>query len=144
MLLSLTNDNSGNVVTKLSYSYDTTNNEGKFIETKENIGTLILGTHMGTTITTNGLNILSSDTISSAFNKTQTHINNLNLNSTASDLEWVTDVIQANGQITIARKGTDNLKLNNYSALTSVSTIDLVSQDTLNSAFGKLEYRLDY
>jgi hypothetical protein len=137
-----TNDTAGNVVTNMNYNYNTNNKTGTFTETRENIGTLALGTHTGTTITDNGLNILNTDTVSGAFNKVQTHINSLNLASTNSDLEWVTDVTQANGKIAIARKGTNSLKLNNYSALTSVSSIDLATNDTLNNAFGKLEYRI--
>ena len=140
--IAFTNDTTGNVVTNMAYSYSANDKKGTFTETRENIGTLALGTHTGTTTTTNGLDILSTDTVSGAFNKVQTHINSLNLTSTNSDLEWVTDVTQTNGKIAIARKGTDSLKLNNYSALTSVSSIGLATSDTLNNAFGKLEYRI--
>ena len=137
-----TNDNNGNVVTNMAYNYNVNNKTGTFTETRENIGTLSLGTHTGITTTTNGLNIISSDTISDAFNKTQTHINNLKLESTDSDSDWVADVTQTDGQVAIIRKGTNNLKLKDYSALTGVSTMELDSNDTLNNAFGKLEYRI--
>lgn len=142
--LSLTNDTTGgNVVTSIEYKYDTTNHGGSFTETKEDIGTLKLGTHTGTTTTTNGLNILNSDTISGAFDKTQTHINSLIVDN-SSTTEFISKITQTDGQVAVERAAAGTLVLGkenaDYSVPATASTI--VYNDSLATAFGKVEAQI--
>jgi hypothetical protein len=76
--MELVNDTTANenVVTGMSYSYDSVNHKGVFTEQKENLGTLTLPTYsLGSTAATA---IVQNDTLNTAFAKTQANINLIN------------------------------------------------------------------
>ena len=76
--MELVNDTTANenVVTGISYSYDSVNHKGVFTEQKENLGTLILPTYsLGSTA---AAAIAQNDTLNTAFAKTQANINLIN------------------------------------------------------------------
>lgn len=141
--LSLTNATTGNVVTGIAYTYDETNHKGSFTETKENVGDLQLGTYTGTTETTNGLNISSTDTIDEAFDKTQTHINSLILDD-ESTTQFITKITQTDGQVAVERAAAGTLVLGekdtDYSVSETASAIEY--DDDLATAFGKVEAQI--
>jgi hypothetical protein len=55
----------------------------------------------------------------------------------------VCQVTQTNGKINTAHKDVGTLILKGYEIPESVSTLDLQDSNTLNTALGKLEYRLN-
>ncbi len=75
--IALTNDDSGNMVTGISYSYNNTDHKGTFEETRANVGTLALtGYGVQQTEANKNTNIVtSSDSINTAFEKVENKIN---------------------------------------------------------------------
>jgi copper chaperone CopZ len=64
----------------------------------------------------------------------------LEVTDAEDDTKYVSGVSETNGKISVLRKGTDTLKLNNYTIATASS--DIANGDTINSAFGKIQKQI--
>lgn len=69
--IGLSTSGSGNIVTDMSYSYNSTNKKGTFTETRNNVGSLVLTGYNGTSTG----NVSNTDTINSAFAKIENKLN---------------------------------------------------------------------
>lgn len=127
--------NASNVLTSIGFESST----GIITTTHENVGTLKLTGYNNNTA--DNFKIQATDTINSAFATTQNYINDLNLKSSKTDTDWIVDVKQVNGQISVERAGTNSLKLNNYDAQ-GQGTDRVANEDIINIAIAKLQNQI--
>lgn len=122
------------IITSLGFTPRT----GAITSTKANTDTLTLYNYSANS---GNLDIKSTDTINAGLQKIQNHINGLDLTTSKSDLTWIIDVIQSDGQVTVARAGTDSLKINNYNA-EGQGTGRIANNDVINIALAKLQNQI--
>ena len=132
--LSITNGTTGNVLTSLGLSKD----KQSIVANSSDIGTLILASYK----IKEGAELAANDSINDAFGKLQGQIKALDFtDSDASTTEFISKITQTDGKISVERHKAGDLVLTDYSVATAKAAI--TAADTINSAFGKVEYRLD-
>ena len=83
-----------------------------------------------------------NDSINNAFGKLQGQIDALDFtDSSANTTEFISKITQTDGKINVERHNAGDLVLTGYSVATAKTAI--TTTDTINSAFGKVEYRLN-
>lgn len=134
--------NAANVLTGIDFTAQT----GAIKTTHQNASALLLTGH---TDTTTG-HVLATDSISGAFSKlderiddTNTRIDNLDVTDTATSGEVVSTVQQTDGKIAVAHTNVGTLILTGYTLPTAVSNLNLSPNESLNTALGKLEFRIN-
>lgn len=132
--LSITNGTTGNVLTSLGLSKD----KQSIVANSSDIGTLML-----TSYAVQGDSKLAvNDSINDAFGKLQGQINALDFADTnANTTQFISKITQTDGKISVERHNAGDLVLTGYSVATAKAAI--TAADTMNSAFGKVEYRLN-
>jgi hypothetical protein len=127
--------NAANVLTGISF----TAKDGAITTTHQNVSTLLLTGH---TDTTTG-HVSATDSISGAFIKLDKRIDNLDVTDTTTGGDVVSTVQQTDGKITVAHTNVGALNLTGYTLPTVVSNLNLSPNESLNTALGKLEFRLN-
>lgn len=83
-----------------------------------------------------------NDSINNAFGKLQGQIDALDFtDSSANTTQFISKITQTDGKISVERHNAGDLVLTGYSVATAKAAI--TAADTMNSAFGKVEYRLN-
>ena len=149
-------NNTANVLVGISFE-DT---DGKITTKHKNVGNLKLDDYKAKE-NADVTYIQESDTINTAFNKLDTrldneisrakkaeadlvdNINSINYEDTAASGEIVYAVEQESGKISVEHKNVGELTLTNYIKPTTLSNTSINNAETLNTAIGKLEYRLE-
>lgn len=132
--LSITNGTTGNVLTSLGLSKD----KQHIVANSSDIGTLQLVSYK----IKEGTELAANDSINDAFGKLQGQIKALDFtDSGASTTEFISKITQTDGKISVERHKAGDLLLTGYSVATAKTAI--TATDTINSAFGKVEYRLN-
>lgn len=134
--------NAANVLTGIGF----TANTGAITTTHQNVNTLLLTGHTDTTAG----HVSATDSISGAFNKlderiddANTRIDDLDVTDTATGGDVVSTVQQTDGKITVAHTNVGALNLTGYTLPTAVSNLNLSASESLNTALGKLEFRIN-
>lgn len=132
--LSITNGTTGNVLTSLKISAD----GQSIVANSSDVGTLML-----TSYAVQGDSKLAvNDSINNAFGKLQGQIDALDFADTnANTTQFISKITQTDGKINVERHNAGDLVLTGYSVATAKTAI--TTTDTINSAFGKVEYRLN-
>lgn len=132
--LSISNGTTGNVLTSLKVSAD----GQSIVANSSDVGTLIL-----TSYAVQGDSKLAvNDSINDAFGKLQGQIDALDFtDSSANTTQFISKITQTDGKINVERHNAGDLVLTGYSVATAKAAI--TAADTMNSAFGKVEYRLN-
>ena len=132
--LAITNGTEGNVLTSLGISTD----KQSIVANSSDIGTLQLASYQ-----IKGDNeIVANDSINDAFGKLQGQIKALDFDDKdANTTEFISKITQSDGKIKVERHKAGDLVLTDYTIATAKTAIS--TADTINSAFGKLEYRLN-
>lgn len=132
--LSISNGTTGNVLTSLKVSAD----GQSIVANSSDVGTLTLASY-----TVQGDSKLAvNDSINDAFGKLQGQINALDFADTnANTTQFISKITQTDGKINVERHNAGDLVLTGYSVATAKAAI--TAADTMNSAFGKVEYRLN-
>ena len=132
--LAITNGTAGNVLTSLKISAD----GQSIVANSSDVGKLQLASY-----TVKGNNkIAANDSINDAFGKLQGQINALDFaDSNANTTQFISKITQSDGKISVERHNAGDLVLTGYAVATAKTAIS--ATDTINSAFGKLEYRLN-
>lgn len=142
--------NGADVITQLTFTNGT---DSKLASTRSNIGALkMTGYEKPTSISTEALS--ASETLNTGLGKLEYRlekevadrtnaINNLNYSETADNTKIITQITQVGGKITsVQRAAAGTLVLGNgYS--TAATTPVLTKDDSLNTAFGKIEKSLE-
>ena len=132
--LSITNGTTGNVLTSLGLSKD----KQHIVVNSSDIGTLQLVSYK----IKEDAELAANDSINDAFGKLQGQIKALDFtDSGASTTEFISKITQTDGKISVERHKAGDLLLTGYSVATAKTAITAI--DTINSAFGKVEYRLN-
>lgn len=132
--LSITNGTTGNVLTSLKVSAD----GQSIVANSSDIGTLTLASYA----VQGDSKVAVNDSINNAFGKLQGQIDALDFtDSSANTTEFISKITQTDGKISVERHKAGDLLLTGYSVATAKTAI--TAADTINSAFGKVEYRLD-
>ena len=132
--LSITNGTAGNVLTSLEVSAD----GQSIVANSSDIGTLTLASYA----VQGDSKVAVNDSINNAFGKLQGQIDALDFtDSSANTTEFISKITQTDGKISVERHKAGDLLLTGYSVATAKTSI--TATDTINSAFGKVEYRLD-
>lgn len=132
--LSITNGTEGNVLTSLGLSAD----GQSIVANSSDIGTLTLASY----VVQGDSKLKANDSINKAFGKLQGQINALDFADTnANTTQFISKITQTDGKISVERHNAGDLVLTGYSVATAKTAI--TTADTINSAFGKIEYRLD-
>ena len=132
--LSITNGTTGNVLTNLKVSAD----GQSIVANSSDIGTLQLASYQ----IKGGNEIVANDSINDAFGKLQGQIKALDFDDKdANTTEFISKITQSDGKIKVERHKAGDLVLTDYTIATAKTAIS--TADTINSAFGKLEYRLN-
>ena len=115
-----------------------------------NAGSLLLTDYV---LGNNSNDIAATDSLNTAFAKLQKQIhdeesaradaiNDLDLEKvTLGETEVFESITQENGKVRVTSKSASELQLSNYAIAKEASSIN--NDDTLNTAFGKIEYKLD-
>ena len=132
--LAITNGTAGNVLTSLKISAD----GQSIVANSSDVGKLQLASY-----TVKGNNkIAANDSINDAFGKLQGQINALDFaDPNANTTQFISKITQSDGKISVERHNAGDLVLTGYSVATAKTAI--TATDTINSAFGKVEYRLN-
>ena len=132
--LSITNGTAGNVLTSLEVSAD----GQSIVANSSDIGTLTLASYA----VQGDSKVAVNDSINNAFGKLQGQIDALDFtDSSANTTEFISKITQTDGKISVERHKAGDLLLTGYSVATAKTSI--TATDTINSAFGKVEYRLN-
>lgn len=132
--LSITNGTTGNVLTSLKVSAD----GQSIVANSSDIGTLTLASYA----VQGDSKVAVNDSINNAFGKLQGQIDALDFtDSSANTTEFISKITQTDGKISVERHKAGDLLLTGYSVATAKTSI--TATDTINSAFGKVEYRLN-
>ena len=131
--LSITNGTTGNVLTSLGLSKD----KQSIVANSSDIGTLQLASYK----IKEGAELAVNDSINDAFGKLQGQINALDFADTNDTTQFISKITQTDGKISVERHKAGDLVLTGYSVATAKTAIS--PADTINSAFGKVEYRLN-
>ena len=132
--LSITNGTTGNVLTSLKVSAD----GQSIVANSSDIGTLTLASYA----VQGDSKLAVNDSINYAFGKLQGQINALDFADTnANNTQFISKITQTDGKISVERHNAGDLVLTGYSVATAKTAI--TTTDTINSAFGKVEYRLN-
>ena len=132
--LSITNGTAGNVLTSLEVSAD----GQSIVANSSDIGTLTLASYA----VQGDSKVAVNDSINNAFGKLQGQINALDFADTnANTTQFISKITQTDGKINVERHNAGDLVLTGYSVATAKAAI--TATDTINSAFGKVEYRLN-
>lgn len=131
--LSITNGTTGNVLTSLGLSKD----KQSIVANSSDIGTLQLTSYK----IKEGAELAVNDSINDAFGKLQGQINALDFADTNDTTQFISKITQTDGKISVERHKAGDLVLTGYSVATAKTAITVT--DTINSAFGKVEYRLN-
>ena len=126
------------VLTGISMAPET----GFITQTNANVGTLALTGFIDDT-DTNGktLQISSTSSINTAFKTIQNYINNLDY-ADESTSKFISKITQTDGKIIVERATAGTLVLGDAYAVATENK-ELTKQDTINSALGQLEYKLN-
>lgn len=132
--LAITNGTAGNVLTSLEIS----TNGQSIVANSSDIGTLILASYA----VEGDAKIAINDSINKAFGKLQGQIDALDFADTGANItQFISKITQTDGKISVERHNAGDLALTGYSVATAKTAI--TAADTINSAFGKIEYRLN-
>ena len=132
--LSISNGTTGNVLTSLKVSAD----GQSIVANSSDIGTLTLTSYA----VQGDSKIAVNDSINNAFGKLQGQIDALDFtDSSANTTQFISKITQTDGKIYVERHYAGDLVLTGYSVATAKAAI--TTTDTINSAFGKVEYRLN-
>lgn len=132
--LSITNGTTGNVLTSLKVSAD----GQSIVANSSDIGTLTLTSY----VVQGNSKVAVNDSINDAFGKLQGQIDALDFTDpSANTTQFISKITQTDGKISIERHKAGDLVLTGYSVATAKTAI--TATDTINSAFGKVEYRLN-
>lgn len=134
------------LITQLSFTPES----GALNTSRANLSSLKLA---GYVKETSNSNIAAEDTLAQALSKLQTQIieeknarnesiANLDMAENASTTQFISSIKQENGKVAVERAAAGTLNLGNgYSVASENGAIS--SADSINSAFGKLEYKLN-
>ena len=115
-----------------------TQTDGKISVERHNAGDLVL---TGYSVQEDS-KLSANDSINKAFGKLQGQIDALDFADTnANTTQFISKITQTDGKINVERHNAGDLVLTGYSVATSKTAI--TTTDTINSAFGKVEYRLN-
>ena len=132
--LSIASGTTGNVLTSLEVSAD----GQSIVANSSDIGTLTLASYA----IQGDSKLAVNDSINDAFGKLQGQIDALDFADTnANTTQFISKITQTDGKISVERHNAGDLVLTGYSVATAKTAI--TTADTINSAFGKVEYRLD-
>lgn len=132
--LSISNGTTGNVLTSLKVSAD----GQSIVANSSDIGTLTLTSYA----IQGDSKVAVNDSINNAFGKLQGQIDALDFtDSSANTTQFISKITQTDGKINVERHNAGDLVLTGYSVATAKAAI--TTTDTINSAFGKVEYRLN-
>lgn len=132
--LSITDGATGNVLTSLKVSAD----GQSIVANSSDVGTLTLASYA----VQGDSKLAANDSINKAFGKLQGQINALDFADTnANTTQFISKITQTDGKINVERHNAGDLVLTGYSVATAKTAI--TATDTINSAFGKVEYRLN-
>lgn len=132
--LSITNGTTGNVLTSLKISAD----GQSIVANSSDVGTLTLTSYT----VQDDSKLAVNDSINNAFGKLQGQIDALDFADTnANTTQFISKITQTDGKINVERHNAGDLVLTGYSVATAKTAI--TTTDTINSAFGKVEYRLN-
>lgn len=132
--LAITDGTAGNVLTSLEISA----NGQSIVANSSDIGTLVLASYA----IEDDAKIAINDSINKAFGKLQGQIDALDFADTGANItQFISRITQTDGKISVERHNAGDLVLTGYSVATAKTAITEV--DTINSAFGKVEYRLN-
>lgn len=121
------------VVTSITYAYDTTNKKGVFTETREQVGTLPITSYVEQA----SAKLTNTDSINTAFGKLQGQINAMDYSDpNAVNTTFVSKVTEADGIITVERHNAGDLVMTGYTI--AAAAADVAATDSLNTALGKL------
>lgn len=148
-----TKDNIANVLTSIDFTPST----GEIVTTHKNVSTLLLTGH---TDTAEG-HVSADESISEAFSKVDDRldtehkradteekainkrIDDLDVSDTGSGADVVSAVSQTDGKISVSHTNVGALKLTGYELPTAVSSNAISTDENLNTALGKLEFRIN-
>ena len=132
--LSISNGTTGNVLTSLKVSAD----GQSIVANSSDVGTLTLISYA----VQEDSKVAVNDSINNAFGKLQGQIDALDFtDSSANTTQFISKITQTDGKINVERHNAGDLVLTGYSVATTKTAI--TTADTINSAFGKVEYRLN-
>lgn len=132
--LSIASGTTGNVLTSLEVSAD----GQSIVANSSDIGTLTLASYA----VQGDSKLAVNDSINDAFGKLQGQIDALDFADTnANTTQFISKITQTDGKISVERHNAGDLVLIGYAVATTKTAIS--ATDTINSAFGKVEYRLD-
>lgn len=132
--LSITNGTTGNVLIGLKVSAD----GQSIVVNSSDVGTLTLTSYT----VQDDSKLAVNDSINNAFGKLQGQIDALDFADTnANTTQFISKITQTDGKISVERHNAGDLVLTGYSVATAKAAI--TAADTMNSAFGKVEYRLN-
>ena len=155
--LDVTDNDTKQVITDLSLS----ENGQSLVLTRENVGNLTLTGYEATTLTDD---VANTDTVNSAFGKLQSKLNKeitdriadvdaeeqarieainaLSLAENSSSTQFISSIKQDKGKVTVSRADAGTLVLGTGYVVASESA-GVNTTDSINSAVGKLEYKLN-
>jgi hypothetical protein len=134
------------LITQLSFTPES----GALSTSRVNLSSLKLA---GYVKETSNSNISAEDTLAQALSKLQTqiieeknarteNIANLDMAENASTTQFISSIKQENGKVVVERAAAGTLNLGDTYSIANESSM-ISSADSINSAFGKLEYKLN-
>jgi hypothetical protein len=134
------------LITQLSFTPES----GALSTSRVNLSSLKLA---GYVKETSNSDISAEDTLAQALSKLQTqiieeknarteNIDNLDMTENASTTQFISSIKQENGKVTVERAAAGTLNLGDSYSMANESGM-ISSADSINSAFGKLEYKLN-
>ena len=130
-------NNNANVLTSISFTPES----GAITIKHQNAGTLLLTGYDGTVSNVN-VDIQSSDSINTAFKKLNDRITSLDYTDSGDGNNVVTAINQTDGKISVTHSDIGGLKLKGYESLNEPASTTLAPSDTINNAFGKVDYKI--
>ena len=127
--------NAANVLTGIGFEAK----DGAITITQQNASALLLTGHTDTVAG----HVSATDSISGAFIKLDKRIDDLDVTDTATGGNVVSTVQQTDGKIAVAHTNVGALNLTGYALPTVVSNLNLSPNESLNTALGKLEFRIN-
>lgn len=142
-----------NVLTSIDFTPST----GEIVTAHKNVSTLLLTGHTDTAAG----HVLADDSVSGAFSKIDARldtehnradteekainkrIDELDVSDTGSGADVVSAVSQTDGKISVSHTNVGALKLTGYELPAAVSNLNLSADESLNTALGKLEFRIN-
>ena len=143
--LKVTDDDTKQIVT----DFEVGESGQALVISRENVGNFTLVGYTGTGSTTD---VGASDTVNQAFGKLQTKLNqeindrikaidDLDMAEDVSTTQFISSISQTNGKLNVTRAAAGTLNLGSGYAIAETAA-DIDGNDSINSAFGKVAYKL--